>query len=56
MMLQIQAYDKQDPHKKYKLMNMDTLLNALSKEEGIPVKDLDIPAMNSYKKMGIHMC
>ncbi|CAM2867771.1 multicopper oxidase family protein [Fructilactobacillus fructivorans] len=56
MMLQIQAYDKQDPHKKYKLMNMDTLLNALSKEEGIPVKDLDIPAMNSYKKMGIRMC
>ncbi|MGY5339483.1 multicopper oxidase family protein [Levilactobacillus spicheri] len=55
MMAQIQAYDPQEPNKKYQLMDMDTLMNAVAAERGIDVKDLHLAGMSSYEKMGMDM-
>ena len=54
MMAQIEAYDPEHP-KTYKLMDMDTLMNAFAKERGVDVKDLRLAGMSSYDKMGMKM-
>lgn len=54
MMAQIEAYDPEHP-KTYKLMDMDTLMNAFAKERGVDVKDLRLAGMSSYEKMGMKM-
>ncbi len=55
MMAQIQAYEPDKPMPKYKLMDMDTLMNAFAKERGIKVEDLWMAGMDSYKKLGMTM-
>ncbi len=45
MMAQFEVYDPNHP-KNYKLMDMDTLMKALSKERGVAIKDLHIPGEN----------
>jgi len=54
MMAQIEAYDPDHPQT-YKLMDMDTLMNAVAEERGIDVKDFKLPGMSSYEKMGMKM-
>ncbi|MFD1392736.1 multicopper oxidase family protein [Lacticaseibacillus jixianensis] len=55
MMAQIQSYDPNKPMPTYKLMDMDTLMNAFAKERGVDPKTMWIPGMDSYKKMGMKM-
>lgn len=55
MMAQIEAYDASKPRPKYKLMDMDTLMSALSKERGIPESEIWMGGMQSYDKMGMKM-
>ncbi|WP_420843263.1 multicopper oxidase family protein [Lactobacillus selangorensis] len=43
MMGQFQTYTPTDPNKKYKLMDMDTLMNALAKERGVKMDDVWTP-------------
>ncbi len=45
MMAQFEVYDPDHP-KQYKLMDMDTLMNAFAKERGVKVEDLNIPGMD----------
>ncbi|AMV60728.1 Blue copper oxidase CueO precursor [Pediococcus damnosus] len=54
MMAQIESYDPEHP-KTYKLMDMDTLMNAFAKENNIEPKDLWLGGMGSYEKMGMKM-
>ncbi|PWF99879.1 multicopper oxidase family protein [Levilactobacillus bambusae] len=54
MMAQIEAYDPNHPQT-YKLMDMDTLMNAFAKERHENVQDVWLPGMDSYKKMGMKM-
>lgn len=54
MMAQIESYDPQHP-KTYKLMDMDTLMNAFAKENHVDPKDLWLGGMGSYEKMGMKM-
>jgi len=56
MMAQMQVWTKDDPHKKYKLMSMDTLMNALAKERHCKPDQLKIKSLESYEKMGMDMC
>lgn len=56
MMAQMQVYTPEEPEKKYDLMAMDTLMNALAEERGCTVEDLQIKSLDSYKKMGMDMC
>lgn len=56
MMAQMQVWTKDDPHKKYKLMDMKTLLDALAEERHCLPDQLVIKSMESYKKMGMDMC
>ncbi len=44
MMGQFEVYDPDQP-KKYKLMDMDTLMSAFAKERGVKKEDLKIPGM-----------
>lgn len=55
MMAQIQAFEPDKPMPKYKLMDMDTLMNAFAKERGIKPEDLWMAGMDSYAKMGMKM-
>ncbi len=55
MMAQIQTYEPGKPMPKYKLMDMDTLMNAFAKERGIEPKDLWMAGMDSYSKYGMKM-
>ena len=55
MMAQIQAYEPDKPMPKYKLMDMETLMNAFAKERGIKPEDLWMAGMDSYKKLGMKM-
>ncbi|KRL04519.1 multicopper oxidase family protein [Liquorilactobacillus oeni] len=54
MMAQIEAYDPKHPQT-YKLMDMETLMNAFAKERGVKVEELQLGGMSSYKKMGMKM-
>ncbi|MDD9138911.1 multicopper oxidase domain-containing protein [Fructobacillus sp. CRL 2054] len=56
MMAQLQVYTSDEPNKKYDLMPMDTLMNAIAKERGCKVDELVIKPLDSYKKMGMDMC
>ncbi|MCO0831489.1 multicopper oxidase domain-containing protein [Fructobacillus sp. W13] len=56
MMAQMQVYTQENPYKKYDLMPMHTLMNALAEERGCKVEELKISALDSYKKMGMDMC
>ncbi|USS88258.1 multicopper oxidase domain-containing protein [Fructilactobacillus hinvesii] len=56
MMAQLQVYTKDDPYKKYKLMDMKTLMDALAEERHCRPEDLKIKSLESYKKMGMDMC
>ncbi|APT18323.1 multicopper oxidase [Amylolactobacillus amylotrophicus DSM 20534] len=56
MMAQIQSYDPAEKElKKYKLMDMDTLMNAFAEERGIKTEELWMAGMESYEKMGMEM-
>lgn len=55
MMAQILAYTADNPEPNYKLMDMDTMMQALSKERGVPMDQLWMGGMESYAKMGMHM-
>lgn len=55
MMAQIQAYEPDKPMPKYKLMDMETLMNAFAKERGIKPEYLWMAGMDSYKKLGMKM-
>lgn len=56
MMAQIESYDPDHPQT-YHLMDMDTLMNAFAKEQGIDVKDVWMPGMNTDDNSsgGCHM-
>ena len=43
--VKLSVYDPDHP-KQYKLMDMDTLMNAFAKERGVKVEDLNIPGMD----------
>ncbi|WP_268913492.1 multicopper oxidase family protein [Lentilactobacillus sp. SPB1-3] len=45
MMAQFEIFDPDHP-KTYKLMDMDTLMNAFAKERGVSREDLDMPGMD----------
>lgn len=55
MMAQIEVIDPSKPRPKYKLMDHHTLMTAFAKERGVSMDEMWIGAMNSYKKMGMHM-
>ena len=55
MMAQILAYTAADPNPSYKLMDMDTMMQALSEERGVPMDQLWMGGMESYAKMGMKM-
>ena len=56
MMAQIQSYDPAEKElKKYKLMDMETLMMAFAEERGIKPEELWMAGMESYEKMGMEM-
>lgn len=55
MMAQIEAFEPGQPRPQYKLMDMDTLVNAFAKERGIKPEELWMAGMDSYHKMGMKM-
>lgn len=52
MMAQIKVIDPANPHKQYHLMNHMTLMKAFAEERGVPLDQLWLGGMDSYKKMG----
>ncbi|KRM92251.1 multicopper oxidase family protein [Fructilactobacillus florum] len=56
MMAQLQVYTQDHPHKKYRLMDMDTLLQELAKERHCQPDELVIRSLEYYKEHGIDMC
>lgn len=47
MMAQMQVWTKEEPEKRYNLMAMDTLMNALAEERGCKVNELKISSLES---------
>lgn len=52
MMAQIKVIDPKNPDKQYHLMNHMTLMKAFAEERGVPMDQLWLGGMDSYKKMG----
>ena len=55
MMSQQQVVDTSDPDKKYHLMDHMTLMKAFAEERHVPLDQLWLGGMDSYKKMGMEM-
>lgn len=55
MMAQLQVIDPANPDKKYHLMNHMTLMKAFAEERHVPMDQLWLGGMDSYKKMGEEM-
>ncbi|WP_267201784.1 multicopper oxidase family protein [Limosilactobacillus kribbianus] len=55
MMAQLLVVDPAEPNKHYHLMNHMTLMKAFAEERGVPMDQLWLGGMESYKKMGMEM-
>lgn len=55
MMAQLQVVDPKDPDAKYHLIDHETQMMTFAKERNVPMDQLWLGGMESYKKMGMHM-